>query len=148
MAKSPIDKDLIRDLADLLTETDLNEIEIEKDGMRLRVARGVSSAQIAAQPAPAAAPASASPASDTPGSNSPANAVTSPMVGTVYVAPEPGAPPYVRAGDQVAEGDTLLVVEAMKVMNPIPAPRAGRVARIFISNGEPVEFGEPLLVLE
>jgi len=145
MAKSPIDKDLIRELADLLTETELNEIEVEKDGLRIRVARGGGTAYAAA---PVAAPATQPIADDAGGANSPANAVISPMVGTVYVAPEPGTPPYVRAGDQVNEGDTLLIVEAMKVMNPIPAPRSGRVTRIFISNGDPVEYGEPLLVLE
>lgn len=148
MAKSPIDKDLIRELADLLTETELNEIEVEKDGLRLRVARGGGNSYVAppaASVSPAAPQAASGNASE---ANSPANAVTCPMVGTVYVAPEPGAPPYVRAGDQVNEGDTLLIVEAMKVMNPIPAPRSGKVSRIFISNGDPVEYGEPLLVLE
>ena len=143
----PLEGKLIRDLAAILEETGLSEIEIEKAGLRVRVARTVQ--MVAA--APVAAPAARAPA------NSGAKAtdlsthpglVASPMVGTAYVAPSPGAAPFVKIGDMVNEGQTLLIIEAMKTMNQIPAPRSGRVTQIIISDGQPVEFGEPLMIIE
>jgi acetyl-CoA carboxylase biotin carboxyl carrier protein len=152
MADFEFDEDLVRRLSLLLQETDLTEIEYENAGHRIRVARQtqhVVAAPAAAQAVPAgqgtAAPA---PQSDQSSELVPAGAVTSPMVGTVYVAPEPGAAPFVQVGDQVQEGQTLVIIEAMKVMNPLPAPRAGTVTRILVSDAQPVEFGEPLLVVE
>ncbi|MDX5360085.1 MAG: acetyl-CoA carboxylase biotin carboxyl carrier protein [Alphaproteobacteria bacterium] len=146
MAKGTIDQDLIRQLANLLDETKLTEIEVEQDGTRVRVARaGVA----AAVPAPVAAAPQAAPAVEAaPAAHDPSKTVTSPMVGTVYLAPEPGAAAFVQPGDQVQEGQTLFIVEAMKVMNPIAAPRGGRVKQILVNDGEPVEYGEPLLILE
>jgi acetyl-CoA carboxylase biotin carboxyl carrier protein len=148
MSENPVDKDLIRELAALLRETELTEIEVERDGMRIRVVRG---AVVASAGLPSLLPSSPhgltlSPAQQ-PQENHP-GIVISPMVGTVYISPEPGAPPFVRVGDQVNEGQTLLIVEAMKTMNPIHAPRTGRVSQIFIEDGQPVEFGEPLLAIE
>jgi acetyl-CoA carboxylase biotin carboxyl carrier protein len=145
-----IDQDLIRDLAHLLTETDLTEIEVEQDGLRIRVARSVTAVPVAVTPAPAPAAAPAKPAAAPPPPE-PAQhpgMVPSPMVGTAYRAAEPGGRPFVEEGDMVREGQTLLIIEAMKTMNQIPAPRAGRVARIMVEDGQPVEFGEPLLVIE
>jgi acetyl-CoA carboxylase biotin carboxyl carrier protein len=141
--------DIVRELAALLEETGLNEIEIEQNGMRVRVARGGASVSMAMAPdpgapvktMPASAPSPEEPATPHPGT------VKSPMVGTVYVAPQPGAAPFVKVGDEVKEGQTLLIVEAMKTMNPIPAPCAGRIIEIFIRDAQPVEFGEPLLVI-
>ena len=144
-AKLAIDPELIRALAKLLEETGLGEIEFAEGDRRIRVARPVAAAAttvITPAAAPAASPAAGA-AADTP-----ANAVTSPMVGTVYLAAEPGAPSFVKVGDRVREGQTLLIIEAMKVMNPIRAPRAGAVTRILVTNGAPVEYGEPLLVIE
>jgi len=149
MPKFNIDEDLVRKLAGLLEETGLNEIEFEQQDQRIRVSRGTGVA-VAAAPA-AAAPAPAAPATATPASAGdvmPPNAVTAPMVGTVYVASEPGAPPFVKVGDMVEKGQTLLIIEAMKVMNPLPSPRSGKVAQILINDGEPVEFDEPLMVIE
>jgi len=143
--KPGIDAEAIRALSDLLAETGLTEIEVEQNGARIRVARaGVMAAIAAAAPvasAPAPAPAAA------PSSGPQAGAVTSPMVGTVYTAPEPGKPPFVKVGQQVKEGDTLFIVEAMKTMNPIPAPRGGTIKEICVENGSPVEFGQTLLIL-
>jgi len=139
-----IDAKAIRTLSDLLTETGLTEIEIEHNGARIRVARAGAIAAIASTPvvaAPAPVPAAAVSSGPHPG------AVTSPMVGTVYAASEPGKPPFVKVGQQVKEGETLFIVEAMKTMNPIPAPRSGRVLEICVENGTPVEFGQTLLVL-
>jgi len=146
--KFPVDSEAIRELASLLDETGLTEIELEHGGGKLRVARGVVAA---AAPGPVAAgpasPATAeSPAADSDASHP--GAVNSPMVGTVYLAAEPGAAPFVKAGDSVAEGDTLLIIEAMKVMNPIRAPRGGKVSRVAVENGGPVEFGQLLMVIE
>jgi acetyl-CoA carboxylase biotin carboxyl carrier protein len=144
--KSIVDQNLIRELAELLTETGLSEIEVEHDQTRIRVARTVTIAASAPQMAPmsaAIAPAAA-PVSE---ANHP-GAVTSPMVGTAFRAPEPGARPYVEVGDVVRQGQTLLIVEAMKTMNQIPAPRAGKVVRMLVEDGQPVEFGEPLLIIE
>ncbi|MGE0231683.1 MAG: acetyl-CoA carboxylase biotin carboxyl carrier protein [Flavobacteriaceae bacterium] len=143
-----IDKDLIRDLAALLHETDLTEIEIEQDDLRVRVARsiGVAAPTFSAPAAPAPA---ALPHSDVPADSKPiAGAVNSPMVGTAYRAPEPGAPAFIEVGSVVKVGQTLLIVEAMKTMNPIPAPRAGTVTQILFEDAQPVEFGEPLVVIE
>lgn len=153
MSKKPsIDQDMIRELAALLKETDLSEIEIEQDDLRIRIARGggrvVEVAAPAAAPAgqPAAtqsaAPASAADAEDHPG------AVPSPMVGTAYLSPAPGAKAFVQVGDTVAAGQTVMIVEAMKTMNQIPAPRAGKVTAILVEDSQPVEYGEPLLIIE
>jgi len=145
-AKLAIDPELIRALAKLLEETGLGEIEFAEGDRRVRVARPVAPAAttFVSTTAPAAAALPAAAAADA----APANAVVSPMVGTVYLAGEPGAPSFVKVGDRVREGQTLLIIEAMKVMNPIRAPRAGTVTRVLVSNGSPVEYGEPLLVIE
>ncbi|MBC2859832.1 acetyl-CoA carboxylase biotin carboxyl carrier protein [Stappia sp. 28M-7] len=146
--KNQLDQDLIRQLAALLDETNLTEIELERDDFRVRVARQVtveapvSIGRAAAPAAAAPAPVAAAEAANHPG------AVTSPMVGTAYRSPEPGARAFVEVGDTVAAGDTLLIVEAMKTMNQIPAPRAGRVTAILVEDGQPVEYGEPLVVVE
>lgn len=146
--KLSIDEKLVRKLADLLDETGLTEIEYEAEGRRIRIAKGGAAAVFApgAVAAPAAAP--AAPAAEGGGEAVPAGAITSPMVGTAYVADEPGKPAFVKVGDQVSEGQTLLIIEAMKVMNQIPSPRAGTVKAILVQDGQPVEFGEPLLVIE
>jgi acetyl-CoA carboxylase biotin carboxyl carrier protein len=142
-----IDADAVRELAALLKETGLTEIEIEHNDARIRVSRAASAAPVAAA-APAAAPAQAAPAPAAAApSGPPAGAVTSPMVGTVYLSSEPGKPPFVKVGQSVKEGDTLFIVEAMKTMNAIPAPRSGTVKEILVENGAPVEFGQALLVL-
>ena len=157
MAKSArsIDKDLIRELSVLLTETDLTEIEIEQEGLRIRVARAPAITTISAQPsAPtpgakaAMAPAPAAGGGDAEDLSEHPGVVNSPMVGTAYRAPEPGAKPFVEIGTKVKVGQTLLIVEAMKTMNPIPAPKAGTVAAILFTEGHPVEYGEPLLIIE
>ena len=157
MAKTPklpvIDHDLIRELTKLLDETGLTEIEIEQDGQRVRIARSAIAAAPTSHAASASAPAAASQAvtesiaapldlSKHPG------VVTSPMVGTAYVAPEPGARPFVEVGSKVKAGDTLLIIEAMKTMNQIPAPRAGTVMQILFEDGQPVEYGESLMIIE
>jgi len=147
MTKFSVDFDLIRELAALLHETDLAEIEIGDDDNRIRLSRGaVATSVVAAAPAAPAAPV-ATPESAPSNAEPAAGAVTSPMVGTAYLAAEPSAPPYVRVGDQVSEGDTLLIVEAMKVMNPITAPRGGVIKEILVENEQPVEFGEALIVI-
>jgi acetyl-CoA carboxylase biotin carboxyl carrier protein len=150
MSKMTVDTALIRELAALLTEADLTEIEVAENGRSVRVARQVQAVAMAPSVAAPVAAAAAAPAPAAAG-GAPAveaGAVTSPMVGTVYSAPEPGAAPFIRVGDRVSKGQTLLIVEAMKTMNPIPSPRDGRVARILVENGQPVEFGEPLVVLD
>jgi acetyl-CoA carboxylase biotin carboxyl carrier protein len=150
--KKPIvDQALIRELAALLNETGLTEIEVDRDGTRIRVARGVAQAivhaPVAAATAPAAAPAKAEPAAAVdPASH--AGTVKSPMVGTAFRSPEPGAKAFVEVGDTVREGQTLLIIEAMKTMNQIPAPRAGTVTRIMVEDAQPVEYGEPLMIVE
>ncbi len=150
--QSPEQK-IIRDLAELLNETGLSEIEIEKDGLKVRVARAltVTASHVAAgpavhAPAPAAAAAAAGGASGDPAKHP--GAVKSPMVGTAYRSPEPTAPPFIEVGTRVQQGETLLIIEAMKTMNQIPAPRSGTVTAIFFENGQPVEFGEVLAVIE
>lgn len=147
MPKTQIDSEAVRKLAALLDETGLTEIEYATGEWRVRVVRapnGVVHAMPALVQPVTPEPTAAAPAADTahPGT------VVSPMVGTVYLAREPGSPPFVRAGDTVKEGDTLLLIEAMKTYNEVRAPRSGRVARILVSDGDPVEFGAPLLVLE
>ncbi len=145
-----VDPALVRQLAELLDETKLTEIEVQDGERRIRVAR--KAAQVVAA-APAAAPApittattaatpAAAPVADT------ANALKSPMVGTVYLFPEPGAKPFVNVGDTVKEGQTLVIIEAMKVMNPIAATKAGTVSRICVDNGQPVEYDQPLVVID
>jgi acetyl-CoA carboxylase biotin carboxyl carrier protein len=145
--KPGIDAEAIRALSDLLTETGLTEIEVEHNGARIRVARAgaiaaISSAPIVTAPVPVPGAPSAAPAGGPQ-----VGAVTSPMVGTVYTSSEPGKPPLVKVGQQVKEGDTLFIVEAMKTMNPIPAPKSGTVKEICVENGTPVEFGQTLLIL-
>jgi acetyl-CoA carboxylase biotin carboxyl carrier protein len=143
--KIEIDSDLIDQLAKLLDANDLSEIEVQNGDQRVRVARGGTVVAAPVVAAPVAAPTAVASAADAkrhPG------AVSSPMVGTAYRSPEPGAKPFVEEGTEVTAGQTLLIVEAMKTMNAIPAPRAGKVTKIFIEDGQPVEFGEPLMILE
>lgn len=142
--KGPIDKEIIRDLAALLDETSLTEIEIEQSGLRVRVSRGAGPTANAAPQAavPSSEPAPKSAATSGPG------LVASPMVGTAYQASAPGSPPFVKVGDIVSKGQTVFIVEAMKTMNQIPAPIAGVVVEILVSNGQPVEYGEPLMRIE
>ena len=163
MARQPEDKSapkftsddsaLIRELALLLDETSLTEIEIERAGLRLRVARNISVAAsvpanfMPASAAPVAAAAAATPAGTTDFAKHP-GAVHSPMVGTAYWASEPGAKPFIEVGSKVSVGQTLLIIEAMKTMNQIPSPRAGTVTQILVEDGQPVEFGEPLVIIE
>ncbi len=148
MAKQDVDAELVRRLADLLDDAKLTEIEYATQNLRIRVVRQPAPQTVVAGPtaAPAATPATAAepaaPPADHPGT------VASPMVGTVYVAPEPGAAAFVKVGDTVRAGQTLLIIEAMKLMNPLPSPRAGRVTQILVRDAQPVEFGEPLLVIE
>lgn len=149
-----VDTSLVRELADMVAETGLTEIEIEEGDMRIRVSRGgtvvsapATAVAPAAAPSPASAPAPAeADATDSAGADI-ANAVKSPMVGTVYLAPEPGADNFVAVGDSVKKGDTVLIVEAMKVMNPISAPKDGTVQQLLVGNGDPVEFDQPLIVI-
>ena len=166
-APGAIDPKLVKRLADILTSTGLTEIEVEQGGLRIRVAREITMAAApaayAAAPAPhyapapqyasapVAAPASApvaAPVAAAPAAPARGDAVKSPMVGTVYLKPSPEAAPFVAVGDKVAAGQTLLIVEAMKTMNPIPAPKAGTIIEIIVGDGQPVEFGEPLVVIE
>jgi len=148
-----IDARLVRRLAGILNETGLSEIEVEHDGLKIRVARTLTAAAPVAMAAPsfAAPPSPASAAEPAAAAPTPApaagDAVKSPMVGTVYLQPQPDAPSFVKVGDTVAEGQTLMIVEAMKTMNPIPAPRAGKILEILVLNGQPVEFGEPLAII-
>ena len=142
-----VDAAAIRELAELLAETGLTEIEIEQGGMRLRVARQREGTFVASAAAAPVAASGTPPMETAINKGPPVGAVTSPMVGTAYVAPEPGKPPFVKVGDQVQEGDTLLIVEAMKTMNPILSPRSGKVTEILVQDAEPVEFGQALLVI-
>jgi acetyl-CoA carboxylase biotin carboxyl carrier protein len=155
-----IDTRLVRRLADILKETDLSEIEVERGDLKIRVARTTAVAALAPQviAAPAVvAPAAVSPAASSAPAAAPSEPqgetlkgeqVKSPMVGTVYLQPQPGQKPFVQPGDKVNAGQTLLIIEAMKTMNPIPAPKAGTVLRVLVDDGQPVEFGEPLVVIE
>ncbi|MCE2716236.1 MAG: acetyl-CoA carboxylase biotin carboxyl carrier protein [Pseudomonadota bacterium] len=144
MAAGKLDKEAIVELAEILKETDLSEIEYEASGVKIRVARqmAASFANIPMQAAPTAQGAAPAPSATHPGT------VKSPMVGTVYLSPEPGAMPFVKTGDSVSAGQTLLIIEAMKVMNPIKAPKAGTVTKIFVKDAEPTEFDAPLLIIE
>src|SRR5262245_4697768 len=147
-AKPSVDQELIRELAQLLTETGLTEIEIDREGMRVRVARqraaSVAPVSVAVPAAAAGAPAAS--ATEDPAKHP--GAVRSPMVGVAYLAPEPGAAPFVAVGTRVSQGQTLLIIEAMKTMNHIPAPKGGVVTQILVANSQPVEFGEPLVIIE
>lgn len=148
------DSALIRELALLLDETSLTEIEIERAGLRLRVARNISVAatmpmpMAAASVAMTAAASAAAPGTAAADLSKHPGAVTSPMVGTAYWAPEPGAKPFIEVGTKVSVGQTLLIIEAMKTMNQIPSPRAGTVTQILVEDGQPVEYGEPLVIIE
>ncbi|MCG6115166.1 MAG: acetyl-CoA carboxylase biotin carboxyl carrier protein [Mesorhizobium sp.] len=148
---STVDQQLIRDLALILDETNLTEIEVEQNDMRVRVSRQTSGAVHYAPPAPASAPApllAAAPTEAAAATERARNAVPSPMVGTAYLAASPGSKPFIEVGQSVKEGQTLLIIEAMKTMNQIPSPRAGTVTAILCEDGQPVEFGEPLVVIE
>lgn len=146
-----IDSALVRELAELLAETGLSEIEVEDSDRKIRVARQLTAAPVAhafAPPVATAAPVAAAPVAEAaPAAVVDANAVKSPMVGTVYLAPEPTAPNFIAVGQTVKAGDTLVIIEAMKVMNTITAPSAGTVKAILIENGSPVEFDQPLVVI-
>ena len=141
-----IDTALIRQLADLLHETDLSEIEVADGDRRLRVARLAAATVVQAPATAVTRDAAGAPVPAEPKASG--NAITSPMVGTAYLAPEPGAAPFVKAGDRVVEGQTVMIVEAMKVMNPIRAPQDGVVGEVAVTDGQPVEYGEVLLTLE
>ena len=156
-AREAIDTRLVRRLADILKDTDLSEIEVERGDLKIRVARQ----GVAAPPAMlAAAPAAPLPAASASASSAVAAAppmttetqrgetVKSPMVGAVYLQPQPGAKRFVQAGEQVTAGQTLMIIEAMKTMNPVPAPKGGVVLKVLVEDGQPVEFGEPLVVIE
>lgn len=155
--KQGIDKELIRELANILNDTDLSEIEVEQEDLRIRVSRAApvpatvyAAAPTAYAPAPAAAAPAAAPAVAAPAApaRNPANTVSSPMVGTVYLSPAPGARPFIEVGATVKEGQTILIVEAMKTMNQIPAPKSGKVVEIIVNDSQPVEYGEALVVIE
>jgi acetyl-CoA carboxylase biotin carboxyl carrier protein len=150
MSRIPFDPEAIRALAALLVETGLSEIELAERDSRIRVVRGAPAGATVSAPAPVAlvtTPATAVPAPAVDAAQHP-GAVNSPMVGVAYLSPEPGAPPFVALGQSVAAGQTLLLIEAMKTFNQIKAPKAGAVARILISSGSPVEYGEALMILE
>ena len=155
-----LDAGLVRELAAILREADLGEVEVEHHGLRIRVSKATSMAPPAAptyiqapaaapapQYAPSAAPAAAAAQPAPAAAAAPVNAVTSPMVGTVYLSAEPGAKPFVAVGDKVAKGDTLMLIEAMKTFNPVIAPEAGTVKQILATDSQPVDFGEPLIVI-
>ena len=153
--KPGIDKDLIRDLAALLKETDLSEIEIEQENFRIRISRqiaaGPTHVTYAEAPKPTEAPSAPAPALPAKSLADPARhpgCVPSPMVGTAYRAPDPKAKPFVEVGDQVKAGQAILIVEAMKHMNEVAAPRAGKVVEILVEDGQPVEYGQPLMIIE
>ena len=160
MAKMQVDTQLIRDLAELLNETDLSEIEVEDGERKIKLSRGGSTVHVAA-PAPMAAPAAPAPAAPpvadaapAPAADDRANAgdhpgtIFSPMVGTIYTSPDPTADPFIKVGDTVSAGQTILIVEAMKVMNQIHAAKGGVVKAIHVENAQPVEYGEPLVIIE
>lgn len=155
-AKNKLDTGLIRELAAILREADLGELEVEHEGLRVRVSKPVAPAvvqAVAAAPA-AVAPAPAAIASPAAGAAAPApaaasdNAIKSPMVGTVYLSPDPNSKAYINVGDKVKKGDTLMLIEAMKTFNPVEADRAGTVKAIYVENAQPVEFGEALVLIE
>jgi acetyl-CoA carboxylase biotin carboxyl carrier protein len=151
--KPGVDQQLIRDLASILDETNLTEIEVEQEDLRIRVSRTPAavqaySAPAALAPAPAAQSASSTAAQPAAPADNSKNAVPSPMVGTAYLAAAPGAKPFIEVGQQIKEGQTLLIIEAMKTMNQIPSPRSGTVTAILFEDAQPVEYGEPLVVIE
>jgi acetyl-CoA carboxylase biotin carboxyl carrier protein len=152
MAKLNVDTSLIETLAELLQRTGLTEIEISEGDARIRVVREqpttVAHVPHASRPAQAAAPVSAAEPAGRAMAESHPGGVRAPMVGTVYLTPEPGAPPFVSLGDDIREGQTLLIIEAMKVMNPIRAPRGGRLVQLLVNSGDPVEYGELLMIVE
>ncbi|SDG48141.1 acetyl-CoA carboxylase biotin carboxyl carrier protein [Roseospirillum parvum] len=144
-----IDHDAVRQLAELLDDTGLTEIEYQTDEVRIRVAKSAPAVSYMAAPVGAAAPAAAS--ADAAGEADPAShpgAIKAPMVGVVYVAPEPGAPPFVQVGDSISKGQTLFLIEAMKTFNPVRAEVGGRITRILVGDGQAVEYGEPLVIVE
>ncbi len=143
MNKITVDEDAIRKLAKLMEETGLSEIEVSEGEAQIRVAKHAAPAAYAAAPIAAGAAVAAAPAAN----EVPKDAVTAPMVGTVYMAPSPGAPNFISVGGNVNAGDTLCIIEAMKVMNPIKAPKSGTIKQIFVENAQPVEFGEALVVI-
>jgi acetyl-CoA carboxylase biotin carboxyl carrier protein len=143
-----VDTDLVKRLAEMLDENDLSEIEVEDNGRRIVVKRKLSVAAAPAAPVRGVAPPAPVPAAPEAPAADPAGTVKSPMVGTVFLAAEPSAPPFVNLGDRVAEGDTLLIIEAMKVMNPIVAPRAGTVRQILVQDAQPVEYEQPLAIID
>ncbi len=162
-ASVAIDPAMVRELADIISETGLTEIEVEHGSLRVRVSRQPAATAVTqyaapapAAPAPAPAPVPASGAASAPASGvgaaaapgeAPAGGVPSPMVGTAYLSPDPDSPPFITVGQSVKEGDTLLLIEAMKTFNPIPAPRAGTITQILVGDSDPVEFGQSLVVL-
>ncbi|WP_117193907.1 acetyl-CoA carboxylase biotin carboxyl carrier protein [Rhizobium terrae] len=152
--KNGIDKGLIRDLANILNDTDLTEIEVEQDDLRIRVSRAGTPQYVQAPIAPAFAPAASAAAAVPVAVAAPAaaadnkNAVTAPMVGTIYLAPAPGSRAFIEVGATVKEGQTLLIIEAMKTMNQIPSPRSGKVTEILVNDAQPVEYGQPLVIIE
>jgi acetyl-CoA carboxylase biotin carboxyl carrier protein len=159
-SKTKLDAGMVRELAAILREADLGEVEIEHEGLRIRVSKATSMAPVAptmvhapvaaaAAPAPVAAPPAAAPAAAAPAAvAAPSNAVTSPMVGTVYLSPDPASKVFVNVGDKVKKGDTLMLIEAMKTFNPVTAEAAGTVKEILVADSQPVEFGEALIVVE
>ncbi|WP_027991857.1 acetyl-CoA carboxylase biotin carboxyl carrier protein [Sinorhizobium meliloti] len=154
--KPGIDQALIRDLANILNDTDLTEIEVEQDDLRIRVSRNGTPVAMPmpampayqVPPAIAAGPPAGAPQGAAEGGHNAKNAVTAPMVGTAYLAPAPGSRPFIEVGAVVKEGQTILIIEAMKTMNQIPAPRSGKVTEILVQDAAPVEYGEPLIVIE
>jgi len=153
--KNKLDTGLVRELAAILREADLGEIEVEHEGLRVRVSKPAAPVVQATMAAPAPVAVAATPAAATPAAataetapDTPDNAIKSPMVGTAYLSPEPGAKAFVSVGDKVKKGDTLMLVEAMKTFNPVEADRAGTVKAIYVSDSQPVEFGEPLILIE
>jgi acetyl-CoA carboxylase biotin carboxyl carrier protein len=149
-AAAAFDTRLVRQLADILNSTGLSEIEVERDGLKVRVARSLATAAtVVAQALPAQVPSAPAPAADPPraATAQAGEVVKSPMVGTVYLQAQPGAAPFARVGDTVSAGQTLLLVEAMKTMNPITAPKGGKIVEFLVVDAQPVEFGEPLVVI-
>ena len=148
----PVEIEVVRKLAELLNETGLGEIEVERGDLRVRVARGGGYEPYPMLHAPVPGPAASAPTAAAAPPPAPAeprgDAVKSPMVGTIYLQANPGSEPFVRAGSQVAAGQTVLIIEAMKTMNPVPAPKAGRIVEILVEDGQPVEYGQPLVVIE
>ncbi|WP_341364422.1 acetyl-CoA carboxylase biotin carboxyl carrier protein [Thalassospira sp. SN3W] len=148
MSKFNIDNDTIRQLAELLDETNLTEIEVAAGDNRIRVARQGTMVAAAPAAAPVAAPAAAAAPATPADAGSHPGAVKSPMVGVVYFAPEPGAAPFISVGSSVSEGQTLMLIEAMKTFNPIRAPKSGKISQIIATDGHPVEYDEPLVIIE